>query len=136
MNTYSKRQNIIDYTFMGLLATSVILTVLNIPYAYIYLMIIWCLSIGVFIATSIGSKLYKVSVPVFILDLFCKINLFSGIKFWNIDSGRNYIGIGMTLIFVIYIIDAIMTKKAPVYRPVSYLLIYAVTAGVCAAITM
>ncbi|MBO7481760.1 MAG: hypothetical protein J6T63_06600 [Bacteroidales bacterium] len=136
MNTYTKTQNIIDYTAMGLLATSVILTVLNIPYAYICLMIVWCLSVGVFIATSVGSKLYKVSVPLFVLDLFCKINLFSGIKFWNIDSSRNYIGIGMALIFVIYLIDAIMTKKAPVYRPLSYLLIYAVIAGVCAAITM
>ncbi len=136
MNTYTKTENIIDYTAMGLLAISVILTVLNIPYAEIYYIILLCLSIGVFMGTSVNSKLYKVSVPIYILDLFCKINIFSGIKFWNIDSGRNYIGIGMTLIFVIYLIDAIMTKKAPVYRPLSYLLIYAVTAGVCAAITM
>ncbi len=136
MNTYTKTENIIDYTAMGLLAISVILTVLNIPYASICMMIVWCLSIGVFMGTSVNSKLYKVSVPLFVLDLFCKINIFSGIKFWNIDSGRNYISIGMTLIFVIYLIDAIMTKKAPVYRPLSYLLIYAVIAGVCAAITM
>ena len=136
MNTYSKRQNIIDYTFMGLLAISVILTAINIPHAYIYFLILRYLSAAVFIATSIGSKLYKVSVPLFVLDLFCKINIFSGIKFRNIDSGRNYISIGMTLIFVIYLIDAIMTKKAPVYRPLSYLLIYAVIAGVCAAIKM
>ncbi len=99
-------------------------------------MIVWCLSIGVFMGTSVNSKLYKVSVPIFILDLFCKINIFSGIKFWTFDFDRNYISIGMTLIFVFYLIDAIMTKKVPVYRPLSYLLIYAVTAGVCAAITM
>jgi len=136
MNTYTKTLNIIDYTIMGLLAIGVILTALNIPYARIGFMILWCLSVGVFMATSIGSKLYKISVPLFVLDLFCKINLFSGIKFWNIDSDRNYIGIGMALIFVIYLIDAIMTKKAPIYRPLSYLLIYAVTAGVCAAIRM
>jgi hypothetical protein len=113
MKTYTKTENIIDYTAMGLLAISVILTVLNIPYASICMMIVWCLSIGVFMGTSVNSKLYKVSVPLFVLDLFCKINIFSGIKFWNIDSGRNYISIGMTLIFVIYLIDAIMTKKAP-----------------------
>lgn len=136
MNTYTKTENIIDYTAMGLLAISVILTVLNIPYAVICFMIVWCLSIGVFMGTSVNSKLYKVSVPIFILDLFCKINIFSGIKFWTFDFDRNYISIGMTLIFVIYLIDAIMTKKAPVYRPLSYLLIYAVIAGVCAAITM
>ena len=136
MKTYTKTQNIIDYTAMGLLAISVILTVLNIPYAVICFMIVWCLSIGVFMGTSVNSKLYKVSVPIFILDLFCKINIFSGIKFWTFDFDRNYISIGMTLIFVIYLIDAIMTKKVPVYRPLSYLLIYAVIAGVCAAITM
>jgi hypothetical protein len=136
MNTYTKTENIIDYTAMGLLAISVILTVLNIPYAVICFMIVWCLSIGVFMGTSVNSKLYKVSVPIFILDLFCKINIFSGIKFWTFDFDRNYISIGMTLIFVIYLIDAIMTKKVPVYRPLSYLLIYAVIAGVCAAITM
>ncbi|MBR3946296.1 MAG: hypothetical protein IKJ56_04245 [Bacteroidales bacterium] len=136
MKTYTKTENIIDYTAMGLLAISVILTVLNIPYAVICFMIVWCLSIGVFMGTSVNSKLYKVSVPIFILDLFCKINIFSGIKFWTFDFDRNYISIGMTLIFVIYLIDAIMTKKVPVYRPLSYLLIYAVIAGVCAAITM
>ena len=136
MNTYTKTENIIDYTAMGLLAISLILTVLNIPYAVICFMIVWCLSIGVFMGTSVNSKLYKVSVPIFILDLFCKINIFSGIKFWTFDFDRNYISIGMTLIFVIYLIDAIMTKKVPVYRPLSYLLIYAVIAGVCAAITM
>ncbi len=136
MKTYTKTENIIDYTAMGLLAISVILTVLNIPYAVICFMIVWCLSIGVFMGTSVNSKLYKVSVPIFILDLFCKINIFSGIKFWTFDFDRNYISIGMTLIFVFYLIDAIMTKKVPVYRPLSYLLIYAVIAGVCAAITM
>ncbi|MBO4615675.1 MAG: hypothetical protein J5709_11230 [Bacteroidales bacterium] len=136
MKTYTKTENIIDYTAMGLLAISVILTVLNIPYAVICFMIVWCLSIGVFMGTSVNSKLYKVSVPIYILDLFCKINIFSGIKFWTFDFDRNYISIGMTLIFVIYLIDAIMTKKVPVYRPLSYLLIYAVIAGVCAAITM
>jgi hypothetical protein len=136
MKTYTKTENIIDYTAMGLLAISVILTVLNIPYAVICFMIVWCLSIGVFMGTSVNSKLYKVSVPIFILDLFCKINIFSGIKFWTFDFDRNCISIGMTLIFVIYLIDAIMTKKVPVYRPLSYLLIYAVIAGVCAAITM
>ena len=136
MKTYTKTENIIDYTAMGLLAISVILTVLNISYAVICFMIVWCLSIGVFMGTSVNSKLYKVSVPIFILDLFCKINIFSGIKFWTFDFDRNYISIGMTLIFVIYLIDAIMTKKVPVYRPLSYLLIYAVIAGVCAAITM
>lgn len=136
MNTYSKRQNIIDYTFMGLLAISVILTAVNIPHAYIFFLVLWYLSAAVFIATSIGSKLYKVSVPIFILDSFCKINLFPGVKYWNIDSVRNYISIGMALIFVIYLIVAIITKKAPVYRPVSYLLIYAVTVGVYTAITM
>lgn len=135
MNTYTKTQNIIDYTLMGLLAIGVILTALNIPYARIGFMILWCLSVGVFMATSIGSKLYKISVPLFILDIVCKNQIFGGILLLNSNANKS-ISLGISIVLVVYLIDSLLTKNAPVYRSVSYLLIYAGITGVCAAITM
>ena len=76
MKTYTKTENIIDYTAMGLLAISVILTVLNIPYAVICFMIVWCLSIGVFMGTSVNSKLYKVSVRYLYLTYSARLTYF------------------------------------------------------------
>ncbi len=136
MNTYTKTQNIIDYTLMGLLAIGVILTALNIPYARIGFMILWCLSVGVFMATSICSKLYKISVPLFILDIVCKNQIFGGILLLNSGNASKNISLAISIVLVVYLIDSLLTKNAPVYRSVSYLLIYAVITGVCAAITM
>lgn len=137
MNTYSKRQNIIDYTVMGLLAISAILAAASIPYALTCFIFLWFASLVIFIITSIKSKIYKTSILAFIIDLYCKINLFGGILFFSKDyPGKEMMGTYMSIILIGYLIYDVITKKIPVYRPVSYLLIYAVTAGVCAAITM
>lgn len=135
MNTYTKTLNIIDYIIMGLLSGNVILAALNIPYAFNCFVVLWLVSMVIFTATSIMSKLYKISIPIFILDLICKNQIFSGILFLNGGASKN-ISLGISILFVVYLIDSLLTKNAPVYRSVSYLLIYAVITGVCAAITM
>ena len=137
MNTYNKTQNIIDYTVMGLLSISAILAAANIPYALTCFVFLWFASLIVFIITSIRSKIYKTSILAFIIDLYCKINLFGGILFLSKGyPGKEMMGTYMSVILIGYLIYDVITKKVPVYRPLSYLLIYAVTTGVCAAITM
>jgi len=135
MNTYTKTLNIIDYIVMGLLSVNVILAALNIPYAFNCFVVLWLVSMVIFTATSIMSKLYKISIPIFILDLICKNQIFNGILFLNGGASKN-ISLGISILFVVYLIDSLLTKNAPAYRSVSYLLIYAVITGVCAAITM
>jgi hypothetical protein len=136
MNTYNKTLNIIDYTVMGLLSVNVILAALNIPYAFNCFVVLWLLSMVIFIATSIKSKLYNISIPLFILDIICKNQIFGGILLLNGGDASKNIGLGISIVLVVYLIDSLLTKNAPVYRSVSYLLIYAITTGVCAAITM
>lgn len=137
MNTYSKRQNIIDYTVMGLLSISAILAAASIPYALTCFIFLWLASLVIFIITSIKSKIYKTSILAFIIDLYCKMNMFVGIWFVSKGyAGKEMIGIYISALLVGYLIYDLITKKIPVYRPVSYLLIYAMTTGICAAITM
>jgi len=137
MNTYSKRQNIIDYTLMGLLSISAILAAASIPYALTCFIFLWFASLVIFIITSIKSKIYKTSILAFIIDLYCKMNMFVGILFVSKGyAGKEMIGIYISALLVGYLIYDLITKKIPVYRPVSYLLIYAMTTGICAAITM
>lgn len=137
MNTYTKTQNIIDYTVMGLLSVCAILAAASIPYALTCFIFLWFASLVVFIITSIRSKIYKNSILAFIIDLYCKINLFGGILFFSKGyPGKEMMGTYMSVIFIGYLIYDVISKKVPVYRPVSYLLIYAITTGVCAAITM
>ncbi len=137
MNTYSKRQNIIDYTVMGLLSISAILAAASIPYALTCFIFLWLASLVIFIITSIKSKIYKTSILAFIIDLYCKMNMFAGIWFVSKGyAGKEMIGIYISALLVGYLIYDLITKKIPVYRPVSYLLIYAMTTGICAAITM
>ena len=137
MNTYSKRQNIIDYTVMGLLSISAILAAASIPYALTCFIFLWFASLVIFIITSIKSKIYKTSILAFIIDLYCKMNMFAGIWFVSKGyAGKEMIGIYISALLVGYLIYDLITKKIPVYRPVSYLLIYAMTTGICAAITM
>ena len=137
MNTYTKTQNIIDYTMMGLLSLSAILAVVGIPYALTCFIFIWFASFVVFIITSVMSKIYKTSVLAFIIDLFCKLNMFVGVWFWSRSyEGKDKVGTYISALLVGYLIYALITKKMPAYRPLSYLLIYAVTTGVCAAIMM
>jgi hypothetical protein len=137
MNTYSKRQNIIDYTVMGLLSISAILAAASIPYALTCFIFLWFASLVIFIITSIKSKIYKTSILAFIIDLYCKMNMFVGILFVSKGyAGKEMIGIYISALLVGYLIYDLITKKIPVYRPVSYLLIYAMTTGICAAITM
>ncbi|MBQ3991108.1 MAG: hypothetical protein II630_09670, partial [Bacteroidales bacterium] len=59
--------------------------------------------------------------------------LFASVEFW---AQRDYINISMAGFLVGYLITVVITKEIPVQRPIFYLLIYAVTTGVCAAITM
>lgn len=137
MNTYSKRQNLIDYTVMGLLSISAILAAASIPYALTCFIFLWLASLVIFIITSIKSKIYKTSILAFIIDLYCKMNMFVGIWFVSKGyAGKEMIGIYISALLVGYLIYDLITKKIPVYRPVSYLLIYAMTTGICAAITM
>ena len=137
MNTYSKRQNIIDYTVMGLLSISAILAAASIPYALTCFIFLWLASLVIFIINSIKSKKYKTSILAFIIDLYCKMNMFVGIWFVSKGyAGKEMIGIYISALLVGYLIYDLITKKIPVYRPVSYLLIYAMTTGICAAITM
>ncbi len=137
MNTYTKTQNIIDYTVMGLLSVCAILAAASIPYALTCFIFLWFASLVVFIITSIRSKIYKNSILAFIIDLYCKINLFGGILFFSRGyPGKEMMGTYMSVILIGYLIYDVISKKVPVYRPVSYLLIYAITTGVCAAITM
>ena len=137
MNTYTKTQNIIDYTVMGLLSVCAILAAATIPYALTCFIFLWFASLVVFIITSIRSKIYKNSILAFIIDLYCKINLFGGILFFSKGyPGKEMMGTYMSVILIGYLIYDVISKKVPVYRPVSYLLIYAITTGVCAAITM
>lgn len=137
MNTYTKTQNIIDYTMMGLLSISAILAAASIPYALTCFVFIWLASFVIFIITSIMSKIYKTSVLAFIIDLICKLNMFVGVWLWSKDyAGKDMVGTCISALLVGYLIYALLTKKMPVYRPLSYLLICAVTMGVCAAITM
>lgn len=81
MNTYTKRQNIIDYTMIGLLSINVILVALGIPYALTCFVALWILSIGVFTLTCVMSKIYKTDVLLFILELFCKIIMYNSLIF-------------------------------------------------------
>ena len=137
MNTYTKSQNIIDYTTMGLLSLSAILTAAGIPYAMTCFVFLWFASLVIFIITSIMGKIYKTSVLAFIIDLYCKINLFGGILFFSRGyAGKEMMGTYMSAILIGYLIYDVIAKKIPTYRPVSYLLIYAVTTGICAGITM
>lgn len=137
MNTYTKTQNIIDYTVMGLLSVCAILAAANIPYALTSFIFLWLASLVIFLITSIRSKIYKTSVLAFIIDLYCKMNMFAGV--WFVSKGyvgKEMIGTYISALLVGYLIYDLIAKKIPVHRPVSYLLIYAITTGVCAAITM
>ena len=137
MNTYSKTQNIIDYTVMGLLSVCAILAAASIPYALTCFIFLWLASLVIFLITSIRSKIYKTSVLAFIIDLYCKINMFAGVWFVSKGyAGKEMIGTYISALLVGYLIYDLIAKKIPVHRPVSYLLIYAITTGVCAAITM
>lgn len=137
MRTYTKRLNIIDYTVMGLLSVNVILVALGIPHALTCFITLWVLSIGVFIITSLKSKIHRISVPLFILDLFCKIYMYVALIFSNDgDPSKKIIDISFATLLIGFLISVIIDKKIPIYRPVSYLLIYGVTTGICAAITM
>ncbi len=137
MNTYTKTLNIIDYTVMGLLSVCAILAAASIPYAMTSFIFLWLASLVIFLITSIRSKIYKTSILAFIIDLYCKINLFGGILFLSKGyPGKEMMGTYMSVILIGYLIYDVITKKVPVYRPLSYLLIYALTTGVCAAITM
>ena len=137
MNTYTKTQNIIDYTVMGLLSVCAILAAANIPYALTSFIFLWLASLVIFLITSIRSKIYKTSVLAFIIDLYCKINMFTGVWFVSKGyAGKEMIGTYISALLVGYLIYDLIAKKIPVHRPVSYLLIYAITTGVCAAITM
>ena len=137
MNTYTKTQNIIDYTVMGLLSVCAILAAASIPYALTCFIFLWFASLVVFIITSIRSKIYKNSILAFIIDLYCKMNMFVGV--WFVSKGypgKEMIGTYISALLVGYLIYDLIAKKIPVHRPLSYLLIYAITTGVCAAITM
>ncbi|MBO7134065.1 MAG: hypothetical protein J6W06_07910 [Bacteroidales bacterium] len=137
MNTYSKRQNIIDYTLMGLLCASSILAAAGIPYALTCFTILLAVSSVIFIITSIMSKIYKTSILAFIIDLLCKLNLFGGMLFFSKSyPGKEIIGRYLSIILIGYLIYDLIAKKIPIHRPISYLLIYAITTGACAAITM
>ena len=137
MNTYTKTQNLIDYTVMGLLSVCAILAAANIPYALTSFMFLWLASLVIFLITSIRSKIYKTSVLAFIIDLYCKMNMFAGVWFVSKGyAGKEMIGTYISALLVGYLIYDLIAKKIPVHRPVSYLLIYAITTGVCAAITM
>ena len=137
MNTYTKTQNIIDYTVMGLLSVCAILAAASIPYALTCFIFLWFASLVVFIITSIRSKIYKNSILAFIIDLYCKMNMFVGVWFVSKGyAGKEMIGTYISALLVGYLIYDLIAKKIPVHRPVSYLLIYAITTGVCAAITM
>ena len=137
MNTYTKTQNIIDYTVMGLLSVCAILAAANIPYALTSFIFLWLASLVIFLITSIRSKIYKTSVLAFIIDLYCKMNMFVGI--WFVSKGyadKEMMGTYISALLVGYLIYNLIAKKIPMHRPLSYLLIYAITTGVCAAITM
>lgn len=137
MNTYTKTQNIIDYTVMGLLSVCAILAAASIPYALTCFIFLWLASLVIFLITSIRSKIYKTSVLAFIIDLYCKMNMFVGVWFVSKGyAGKEMIGTYISALLVGYLIYDLIAKKIPVHRPVSYLLIYAITTGVCAAITM
>jgi len=137
MNTYTKTQNIIDYTVMGLLSVCAILAAASIPYALTCFIFLWLASLVVFLITSIRSKIYKTSILAFIIDLYCKMNMFVGVWFVSKGyAGKEMIGTYISALLVGYLIYDLIAKKIPVHRPVSYLLIYAITTGVCAAITM
>ena len=137
MNTYTKTQNIIDYSVMGLLSVCAILAAANIPYALTSFIFLWLASIVIFLITSIRSKIYKNSILAFIIDLYCKMNMFVGVWFVSKGyAGKEMMGTYISALLVGYLIYDLIAKKIPVHRPVSYLLIYAITTGVCAAITM
>lgn len=137
MNTYTKTQNIIDYTVMGLLSVCAILAAASIPYALTCFIFLWLASLVIFLITSIKSKIYKTSILAFIIDLYCKMNMFVGVWFVSKGyAGKEMIGTYISALLVGYLIYDLIAKKIPVHRPVSYLLIYAITTGVCAAITM
>ena len=137
MNTYTKTQNLIDYTVMGLLSVCAILAAASIPYALTCFIFLWLASLVIFLITSIRSKIYKTSVLAFIIDLYCKMNMFVGVWFVSKGyAGKEMIGTYISALLVGYLIYDLIAKKIPVHRPVSYLLIYAITTGVCAAITM
>lgn len=137
MNTYTKTQNIIDYTVMGLLSVCAILAAASIPYALTCFIFLWLASLVVFIITSIRSKIYKNSILAFIIDLYCKMNMFVGVWFVSKGyAGKEMIGTYISALLVGYLIYDLIAKKIPVHRPLSYLLIYAITTGGCAAITM
>ncbi|MBQ5458105.1 MAG: hypothetical protein IIT61_05235, partial [Bacteroidales bacterium] len=134
MNTYTKTENIIDYTAMGLLSVCAILAAANIPYALTSFIFLWLASLVIFLITSIRSKIYKTSVLAFIIDLYCKMNMFAGIWFVSKGyAGKEMFGTYISALLVGYLIYDLIAKKIPVHRPVSYLLIYAITTGVCAA---
>ena len=137
MNTYTKTQNILDYTVMGLLSVCAILAAANIPYALTSFIFLWLASLVIFLITSIRSKIYKTSILAFIIDLYCKMNMFAGVWFVSKGyAGKEMIGTYISALLVGYLIYDLIAKKIPVHRPLSYLLIYAITTGVCAAITM
>ena len=106
MNTYTKTLNVIDYSTMGLLSISAILAAANIPYALICFIVLWVLSIAIFITTSVKSGIYKESGSLFIYDLVIKIMIFASIEFW---AQRDYVNISMAGLLVGYVIFAIMT---------------------------
>lgn len=137
MNTYNKTHNIIDYSVMGMLSLSAILAAASIPYALTCFIFLWIASIVIFIITSIMSKIYKSSILAFIIDLYCKLNMFIGILFVSKGyPGKEMMGTYISALLAGYLIYDLIAKKVPVHRPIMYLLIYAVTTGVCAAITM
>ena len=137
MKTYTKTENIIDYTAMGLLSVCAILAAASIPYALTCFIFLWLASLVIFLITSIRSKIYKTSILAFIIDLYCKMNMFAGVWFVSKGyAGKEMIGTYISALLVGYLIYDLIAKKIPVHRPLSYLLIYAITTGVCAAITM
>ena len=127
-NTYQKSHNIIDYATMLLLSIFAILAAKDIPYTFIAFTILYALSVVVFVVTSIKSKIYKESVIAFVFDLYVKLNLFAGPFFFC----RNYPGkveveIYCSIVVIAYLIYDILKKKIPLYRPISYLLVHAIT---------
>ncbi|MBQ2573686.1 MAG: hypothetical protein II575_05645, partial [Bacteroidales bacterium] len=118
MNTYTKTENIIDYTAMGLLSVCAILAAASIPYALTCFIFLWLASLVIFLITSIRSKIYKNSILAFIIDLYCKMNMFAGIWFVSKGyAGKEMFGTYISALLVGYLIYDLIAKKIPVHRP-------------------
>ncbi len=127
-NTYAMSHNIIDYTMMVLLSLFAILTTFGVPYAFTTFVILYAVSVVVFIVTSIRSKIYKESIVAFIFDLYVKLNMFVALFFFCRDyPGKCAVGIYCSVVVLAYLVYDILKKKIPLYRPISYLLVYVTT---------